>query len=149
MVKMATPYSAVDNLFIGKITDSSLLTMDEEFLEKTLDQYRFSAGVRFKQCKKLSDRNEELRQYNQDLTDEEIEILANYMVLEWITPRINAIRNLEPVMTTKDYKAYSNAQHLETLLKMKRDIAQDVDKLMVSYTYSENDLSSLGSDSNG
>lgn len=146
---MATPYSVIDNLFISKITDNSLLTMADEFIEKTLDQYRFSAGVRFKKCKKLSDKNEELRQYNQDLTDEEIEILANYMVLEWITPRINAIRNLEPVMTTKDYKVYSNAQHLETLLKAKRDVAQDVDKLMVSYTYSENDLSSLGSDSNG
>ena len=69
---MATPYSVIDNLFINKITDSSLLTMTDEFIEKTLDQYRFSAGVRFKQCKKLSDRNEELRQYNQDLTDEEL-----------------------------------------------------------------------------
>ena len=146
---MATPYNAIDNLFISKITDSSLLTMADEFIEKTLDQYRFSAGVRFKKCKKLSDKNEELMQYNQDLTDEEIEILANYMVLEWITPRINAIRNLEPVMTTKDYKVYSNAQHLETLLKLKATTSKDVDRLMVSYTYSENDLSSLGNDNNG
>ncbi len=146
---MATPYSIIDNLFISKITDSSLLTMTDEFIEKTLDQYRFSAGVRFKKCKKISDKDEELRQYNQDLTDEEIEILANYMVLEWITPRINAIRNLEPVMTTKDYKVYSNAQHLETLLKLKTTTSKDVDRLMVSYTYSENDLSSLGNDDNG
>lgn len=146
---MATPYSVIDNLFLSKITDTSLLTMPEEHLRKILDQYRFSANVKFKVCKKLLDRNEELRQYNQDLTDEEIEILVNYMVLEWLTPQVNAIRNLEPVMTTKDYKVYSNAQHLETLLKMKQDIARNVDQLMVSYTYSENNLDALGSDDNG
>ncbi len=146
---MATPYSVIDNLFISKITDNSLLTMADEFIEKTLDQYRFSAGVRFKKCKKLSDKNEELRQYNQDLTDEEIEILTNYMVLEWITPRINAIRNLEPVMTTKDYKVYSQANFLDSMLKLKNSTLEDVDRLMVSYTYSENNLDSLGNDSNG
>lgn len=140
---MATPYSVIDNSFLNKITDDLILTMTDEEIQDMIDSYRISAGAKFKQCNKLSDRDDDLRQYNQTLTDEEIEILANLMVLEWLKPRINSIEVLKPSMSTKDYRTFSNAKHLDSLIKLKKETLAEIDSLIVSYTYSENSLNDL------
>lgn len=141
---MATPYSVFDNRFLNKITDDLLLTMTDENLEKTIDMYRNSASVRFKQCNKFISQNDELRQYDSTFTDEEIEIVANLMVLEWLRQRINSIELLKQSMSTKDYKTFSNANLLDSLINLRKQTLADVDRLIVSYTYSENNLSNLG-----
>ncbi len=140
---MSTPYSVIDNSFLNKITDDLILTMTGEEIQCMIDAYRVSASTKFKQCNKLSNRDDDLKQYNQTLTDEEIEILANLMVLEWLKPRINSIEVLKPSMSTKDYKAFSNAKHLDSLIKLKKETLAEIDSLIVSYTYSENSLNDL------
>ena len=141
---MSTPYDVVDNSFLNKITDDLLLTMTDEYLEKTIDSFRVSASIKFKQCPTLLNRDDELRIYNTTLTDEEVEILSNLMVLEWLKQRINSIELLKQNMSLKDYHQYSQANHLETLLKLRRETNADIDRLIVSYTYSNNNLSDLG-----
>lgn len=141
---MSTPYYVVDNSFLNKITDDYLLTLIDENLYKLIGDYRTSASVRFKQCKKLQDRDDELKQYNQTLTDEEVEILANLMILEWLKPQINSIELLKQSMSTKDYKLTSQAEHLLRLNNLKSSTIAEVDSLIVSYTYSNNSLDDLG-----
>ena len=141
---MSTPYAVVDNSFLNKITDDLLLTMPDEYLEKTIDSFRVSASIKFKQCPSLLNRDDVLRQYNSTLTDEEVEILSNLMVLEWLKQRINSIELLKQNMSLKDYHMYSQANHLDTLLKLRKDTISDIDRLIVSYTYSNNNLSDLG-----
>lgn len=141
---MSTPYAVVDNSFLNKITDDLLLTITEEYLEKTIDSFRVSASIKFKQCPSLLNRDDVLRQYNSTLTDEEVEILSNLMVLEWLKQRINSIELLKQNMSLKDYHMYSQANHLDTLLKLRKDTSSDIDRLIVSYTYSNNNLSDLG-----
>ena len=72
---MPTPYYIIDNSFLNKITDDYLLTMRDEYLQELIDGFRISSSVKFKQCSKLLDRDDNLKQYNQTLTDEEVEIL--------------------------------------------------------------------------
>ena len=141
---MSTPYAVVDNSLLNKITDDLLLTMPDEYLEKTIDSFRVSASIKFKQCPSLLNRDDVLRQYNSTLTDEEVEILSNLMVLEWLKQRINSIELLKQNMSLKDYHMYSQANHLDTLLKLRKDTSSDIDRLIVSYTYSNNNLSDLG-----
>ena len=140
---MATPYSVFDNRFLGKITDDLLLTMSDEGLERTIDMYRDSATVRFKQCNKFGTYDDELRLYETDFTNEEIEIVASYMVLEWIRQRVNSIELLKQGMSTKDYSMYSQANHIDSLMKLKKDTESEANRMVVSYTYSENNLSQL------
>ena len=140
---MATPYSVFDNRFLGKITDDLLLTMSDEGLENTINMYRNSATVRFKQCNKFGNRDDELRLYEADFTNEEIEIVASYMVLEWIRQRINSIELLKQGMSTKDYKTFSQSAHIDSLMKLKKDTESEANRMVVSYTYSENTLSEL------
>lgn len=94
--------------------------MTDVEIQDIIDAYRFSAGTKFKQCNKISYRDDNLRQYNQTLTDEEVEILANLMVLEWLKPRINSIELLKQTMSSKDYSMFSQANHLDTLIKLKK-----------------------------
>lgn len=141
---MTTPYSDVDNVFLNKITDDLLLTLESEDVESLLSRYRKSASVKFKKCKKLSDRDEVLKQYVQTLTDEEIEILANLMVIEWLRSKINSIEILKQTMSTRDYSMYSQANHLDSLIRLKQSTTAEIDSMIVSYTYSENNLSDLG-----
>jgi len=140
---MATSYEVVDNKFLGKITDDYLLSLELADLQKLLDGYRESANVKFKKCSKVSDRDENLRQYNQTLTDEEIEILANLMVIEWLRPKINSIELLKQSMSTKDFRIYSQANHLKELQQLKKDTESETNRLIVSYTYSSADLDDL------
>ena len=140
---MATPYSVIENSFLNKITDDLLLSMVDEDIEAMLDSYRVSASVMFKQCAKLSDTDDVKRVYSTTLTNEEIEILANLMVLEWLKQRINSMELLRMGMSTKDFRTYKQSEHLNSLLALKKDTLGVVDRLIVSYTYSKNKLSDL------
>lgn len=140
---MATPYSAIENSFLNKITDDLLLSMADKDIEAMLDSYRVSASVMFKQCTKLSDTDDVERVYSTTLTNEEIEILANLMVLEWLKQRINSMELLRMGMSTKDFRTYKQSEHLNSLLALKKDTLGAVDRLIVSYTYSKNKLSDL------
>ncbi len=140
---MATPYSAIENSFLNKITDDLLLSMADKDIEAMLDSYRVSASVMFKQCTKLSDTDDVERVYSTTLTNEEIEILANLMVLEWLKQRINSIELLKLNMSTKDYRVYSQANLLDSLINLRKETLSEIDRLIVSYTYSMNNLSNL------
>ncbi len=140
---MATPYSVIESSFLNKITDDLLLSMVDEDIEAMLDSYRVSASVMFKQCAKLSDTDDVERVYSTTLTNEEIEILANLMVLEWLKQRINSMELLRMGMSTKDFRTYKQSEHLNSLLALKKDTLCAVDRLIVSYTYSKNKLSDL------
>lgn len=140
---MSTSYDIIDNVFLEKITDSFIATLTELEIKDLLDNYRRSANVLFKQCKKLSDRDEDLRQYNEDLTDEEVEILASIMVLEWLKPKINSMENIRQGISTKDFKVYSKANHLDKILNLKESTHADIDRMMISYTFSNSSLDNL------
>ena len=141
---MSTLYNIIDNSFLNKITDDYLLGLYDGDLQDLIDGYRKSAIPKFKQCKKLQDRDEELKQFNLTLTDEEVEILANLMVLEWLKPQINSIEVLKQTMSTKDYKTFSNANLLNSLIGLRKETLAEIDSLIISYTYSSNSLDDLG-----
>lgn len=140
---MGTPYKVINNLFIDKIDDDMFFRMEEDTALKIIDGYRKSATVKFKQCKKLLNKDDVAREYP-DLTDEEIEIIASLMVIEWLRPKANSTELLEPVLTTKDYTQFSNANQLTSIRGLLKYSMIDADRLIVSYTYSEHNLESLG-----
>ena len=74
---MATPYQTVYDRALQKCTDYDLVTLSDVELTEMLHSWLLSAIAKFRQCKNdLKDRDDELAQFNSDLEDEEIEILA-------------------------------------------------------------------------
>lgn len=104
-------------------------------LQLTIDNYREGAEVTFKKCAKLLDKNDTSNQYNQTLTNEEIEILSDAMVIEWSYPTVNRIDLLKERMTTNDYKLFSQANHIDSILDFVKMTEIRVKRKITSYTW--------------
>ena len=74
---MATPYETIYTRCLAKLEDPTLAMLPEEDLEEMLHGYLMSAIAKHRKCEHdLSDRDDDLKQFNFDLSDLEIEILS-------------------------------------------------------------------------
>ena len=117
-----TQFSAVYNRFLGQITDDLYLELTPEDTIRDAKQFLVDAIPYFEFPRfALYDYNEELEEYNVDLTDEEINILALLMKNAWLTRQINSIENTRMKYSGADFKMTSQANHLSKLLSLKTE----------------------------
>ena len=141
---MATPFSDVYERFLSKVNDYDYINLEQEDLEDILKGYLISAITMFRKCKKdLSDRDSETNQFNETLDDEEIEILALGILWNYLSPKIYTGELMKQSLSSKDYKLFSQANFLKELRQLRDDTKRDMNELLVSYSYSRNDLSDL------
>jgi hypothetical protein len=130
-----TPYSAIDTMFLSDISDNTFLDYEESERNTILDNLRIKAITRFKACKKdLTDRDEVLKQFNIDLTEEEQLILATIMRKYWLNDKIYNLDLLRQRMSNKDWKLTSQAEHLKNLMLLKNDLDKEISQKIVDYT---------------
>jgi methionine synthase II (cobalamin-independent) len=139
---MATPYTDIYDFFLSKVEDFSFVDTEKyptvEDLQAELRKYLRSAIVRFKQSKvDLSKRDELLKQFNEDLNDDEKEILSSLMVLAYIQPKITSVQNMEQRLVDREYKAYSQGKHLQEMISLRKDLQSEVSQLISAYTYED------------
>lgn len=141
---MATPYTTIYTSFLDKISDQYLASMIDDDLKAQLLKYLNNAVPKFHKCKKnLSERTDEQDGFANELSDEEIEILANLMVVEWLRPHVNNLELLKQALTPKDFKLTSQANHLKELQTLRRDTQAEISRLLVDYSYNNNSLDDL------
>jgi len=139
---MATPYTTINVSFLNKISDAYLITMADEELATQLLKFLNSAVPKFKKCKQnLSTRD--VSGFTVTLTDEEIEILANLMVMEWLRPQVNNLEVLKQSLGSKDFQQFSQANHLKELQSLRKETQSEISKLIVDYSYNNNSLDDL------
>ena len=80
---------------------NAYVTDMETILLNKLYAYLIKAIPYFDKCNKVFDRNEELKQFNQDLTDIEKSILADLTVLAWLERENNDIRQFRGMFQNK------------------------------------------------
>ena len=79
---MATPYEKVYNRFLQKISDFNLAEVDDYSFDEMMNGWLNSAVIRVRKCQHdLSKRNDELQEFEEDLSDLEIELLGRGSVL--------------------------------------------------------------------
>lgn len=133
---MATPYSKIYNKALSKITDYDLAFVPEEDMEDMLHGWLISAIAKFRKCSSdLSDRDDELKEFNIDLEDEEIEILALLIVSEWLEPQVNSVLLTHQMFGGKEEKYYAQANQLAEVKALRDEIRTEARKLMRDYTY--------------
>ena len=142
---MATPYSDVHQVFISKITAYSLLNYTYVEREELLLPYLKSACSKFKNvCKiDISDRDDDLQQFNQDLDEDVIEILAIGEAYYWLSPKVLNEENLYNMMGTKDYSIHSPANLLKELRLLRDELKKEFKQEIINYSYINSDLSNI------
>ena len=135
-----TSYETIYNRALAKIEDPTLAMLNDEDLENILYGWLTSAIAKHRKCTHdLSDRDDELRQFNADLTDIEQEILAILVTREWIGQQLKSVTNTLQVFGGKETKYYSQAQHLSELRALDESLRLEAQQLSRDYTYVDNE----------
>lgn len=136
-----TQFSVVYDRFLGKITDDMYLEWTKEDTLKDMQSILLDAiqGFEFPRFRpnnyELSSltttKNEEGNFYidtscfEDDLTSEEINILAVLMVIVWLNRQIASVEQIRMKYSGSDFKMTSQANHLAKLLLLKTELVRE------------------------
>ena len=136
---MATPYEKVYNRFLNRITDFNLVEVDDYSFDEMMNGWLNSAVIRVRKCQHdLSKRDDELQEFEEDLSDLEIELLALGMVDAWVSPMLNSTELTLQFVGGKEEKYYSQSQMLSELRNLKKENSLEMNRLHNYYTYTNN-----------
>ena len=137
---MPTPYEKIYENVLPKFKSYDIFKMTENEVKEYLHDYLISAISRFHVCKKdLSNRDDNLEQFNVDLSDIEIEILSNYIVIEYLDSNYIKVPSLLKVaLPSKDFIAYSPANMLDKLTVMHDMYRKENEGLLSRYAWMNN-----------
>lgn len=132
---MNTSYEDVYKSFMIRITDQNFLSLPDDDIEEFCLLYMKKAIPKFYNSRvDLSDRDDDLREFNFKLDDLEVEILGALMTTEWLTPQIYNITLLKQFLNDSEYRHFSQANHIDKLIELKNVTEDDVHKLIILYT---------------
>ena len=164
---MSTPYTAIFNRAIFRLSDAKLARMNCQDQQFILGQYLESAVSDFcTKCKvDLSERVEDmsidegsvdgLTSYNTtnqidqpgfvaDLSAEEQEILALGISYYWLSAQIMNSELLKNKLSTKDYQYFSPANLMREVQTLRESVRTEYKHRIISYTYDHGDIAMEG-----
>lgn len=144
---MATPFTDIYARAIFRFADYEFLKQDIETREGVLEKYLISAKTEFQRiCKTdLGDYDLELKQFNQTLDDEVIEILSLGIAFYWLSCKALNSELLKNVLNSKDYYYYSPANLLKEVQTLRKTLRSEFNSKMRQHSYNENTISTLKS----
>jgi hypothetical protein len=132
---MSTPFSDIYDIFLSKITDYDLAGMDDVTMEDHLERWLKNSIPQFPECRSDLSCDYTSKTFTADLTAIEQQILAQLMVVEWLSPRLKTTQLLKQYLPDKDYKINSQAQHIKELKDLSDDAQERADGMIMKYTY--------------
>lgn len=145
-----TSFSLVYDSFFSKITDDMYLQLTELDTFRMLEELLLSAIQKFEFPRKdlndyelfevtdeviyngaESDYTDVLAIvyqggcFNVKLTQEQINILAVYMIVEWLSQQLASIENTRMKYSGSDFKFTSQASHMQKILQLKKDYERE------------------------
>lgn len=130
-----TLYSEIYDIFLGQITDYELIELIQDDFDLLKLNYLKNAVDLFTEYDGTLTLDDENEQFSAILTGLEKQIIAKRMVLQWIDIKVNNTDLFNVILTPKDFQAFSIANVLDKILKVKSTIRDDVDFLIIKYTY--------------
>lgn len=135
-----TLYSTLYNRALAQITDPLLAQLPEEDFEIMLHDWLMDAIVEPVVGEyDFSDRDEELKQFNFDISDRDQKILSIHMVRAWLAPQIRSVTLTQQVYSGKESKFYAQANQLAEMRALDEQLRKDADLLFCRGTYLNND----------
>lgn len=122
-----TQFSIVYEAFLGKILDDEWETWTEDEIRQDLKGLLMSAIVRFKFPRVSLEYTEE--GFTDDLSNEEIQILATYMKCEWLNRTILTWENVKPLYTERDFSQANLLDKLSAMLAAEQKQAEKLESI--------------------
>lgn len=114
-----TTLDSIFKVFFSKITDDMYmeLTKEETF---ALQTELFENALHWFEFPRVNiyDYDLALEEYNIDLSPEEINIIATYMVVEWLGQQLASVELSRMKYSGSDFKFTSQANHMQKLTKL-------------------------------
>lgn len=134
---MPTPYEKIYENLLAKFRSYEIPMMTVEEVKENLHDYLIPAIARFHVCRKdLNDRDDIVERFNFDLSDVEIEILSNYMLLEYIdSTYVRTATLLKVNLSSTDFNAFSPANMLDKLMSMHKTYLSENEGLLSRYAW--------------
>lgn len=139
-----TRFSVIYDSFLSKITDDMYLQLTEEDTKKLLRQLLVSAIPKFEFPRQNLDYEKYIEEVEEEdeegnivtteiegwtfvypLNLQEINILATYMIVEWLGQQLASIENVRMKYSGQDFKFTSQANHMQKILQMKKDYERE------------------------
>ena len=134
---MYTSYEKLYDNLLPKFRSYEIPLMTVEEVKDYLHDFLIPAISRFHVCRKdLNDRDDIIQRFNVELSDIEIEILSNYMLIEYIDAEYVRVPSLLKVqLPSSDFKYYSPANHLDKLTAMHKNYVSENETLLSRYAW--------------
>lgn len=134
---MSTPYEKLYENLLPKFRSYEIPLMTTEEVKDYLHDFLIPAISRFHVCRKdLKDRDDVIQQFNTELSDMEIEILSNYLLIEYIDSEyIRVPTVLKVSLPSSDFKAFSPANFLDKLMAMHKAYVAENETLLSRYAW--------------
>ena len=135
-----TSYTTLYNRALAQITDPLLATLPEEDLDTMLHDWLIDAIVEPVVGEyDFSNRDDELRQFNFDISELDQKIISIHMVRAWLAPQIRSVTLTNQVFSGKETKYYAQANQLAEMRALDEQLRKDAELLFCRGTYLNND----------
>ena len=121
-----TKFAVVYDTFLSKITDDMYMELTIDDTRAMLEELLMSALHWFEFPRvNIFDYDKEIREFNVSLSAEETNIIATYMIVEWIGQQLASVENTRMKYSGSDFKFTSQANHLQKVLVLKKDYERE------------------------
>ena len=140
-----TTYKELADAVFNKIKDVDFASIDEEIAYQIVIGYMSPAIVSYQSAKQdLSDRDDELEQFNFVLKDDTFIILVTYLVIEWLNSNfILTSSALKTRLSSSDFHSLNLHNQLGKALELRSMLKSENDQLAINKSYKDTKLFDL------
>ena len=145
MVSNNTTYLSLCDRFFSKIKDYDLASMSETTATEIAIGYIPPACLMFESCNQdLDDRDDILGEFCFQLSPTNIEILTNFMVIEYIDSNyLRTSSALKSRLSSADFKSLNLQQQLTKVMELRSMLKSENDQLAINKSYKNSELFDL------
>lgn len=137
---MATSFDVIGERALSVIDDYKLRKLYDvsvDAFEQKIDSFIFNAVPRFWQCNNSLSYDSTLRQFDADLTDMEIQILADYCVIAWWQGETDVASQIAlKLKVSGTFSHNSEAQNFKEKQNVIDKLREEVDRQTTNYLLS-------------
>ena len=140
-----TTYKELADAVFLKIKDHSFCEMSEDIAYEIVIGYMKPAIVAYQSATEdLSDRDDELAEFNFKLSDTTFVILVNYMVIEWLDSNyIRTSSALKSRLSSSDFHSLQLSNQLGKAMELRTLLKTENDQLAINKSYKNSPLFDL------